>query len=813
MGRKSGRDDSFWLREDSDPRRIRDAENARKNRQEILQQWSWGKISRRDMVKWGLFTSAGILAPIGGLSPFARAQTASSSSNNNNNNCSYQSFGDGGGGTNNNGIPTGLPASPTFGVAPFSQPMLRFDVLGLNTRADGSQMTPFTTGIMQPIPSTGSSPGPDPQLSSNQTQQVLASALQPSGQTNATGPIEGRPPGAEWAHQLQFPNNSFFSQIAYKCELTTAPCTSNTSYDPAVPAVENNGVGKGTTIPPSFAPFTSAFPTQQSQQLWTWNGTLPPKLMQSRYGYPVLFRQHNALTTNITNNGGFGRFTLTTHEHNAHHGAENDGFTGAYFWPNQFYDYFYPWTLAGWRSINTGATNPAAGGPNNNGGATLVAGDPLETMSSHWFHDHMFTFTDQNVYKGIAGMNNIYSLYDRGNETHDDGINFQLPSGTANDFGNLDFDVNLLVADKAWTSTGQLNMDVLAFDGFLGDQVLTNFCWKPYFNVYARRYRFRILNASVSRFFAFALSDGSGFVQIANDGNLLPQTVPLTQTDYLGIAERYDIVIDFSRYSAGQTVQLVNLAEHQNGEEPLQILTLAEALSSNHCDPGVGPFLQFNIVGPAPGGDPSTNPLGTGKGIPLIQNPTLPATTRERQFVFDHNAQQTTDDPITTYAGSGKWGIAAQNGGGTRSSSRQRGGSALKADFGRVSSQPGYGTLEVWTLVNGGKNWDHPIHIHFEEGRILARNGSASNVEATEQGRKDVYRLGAGGSVTVALQFRDWGGMFMEHCHNTMHEDNAMLLRWDINNAGEPFVNPLPTPIPKVTGVTFEPPDQILTNA
>ena len=31
------------------------------------------------------------------------------------------------------------------------------------------------------------------------------------------------------------------------------------------------------------------------------------------------------------------------------------------------------------------------------------------------------------------------------------------------------------------------------------------------------------------------------------------------------------------------------------------------------------------------------------------------------------------------------------------------------------------------------------------------------------------------------MQFRDWGGMYMEHCHNTVHEDNAMLTRWDIN--------------------------------
>jgi hypothetical protein len=67
--------------------------------------------------------------------------------------------------------------------------------------------------------------------------------------------------------------------------------------------------------------------------------------------------------------------------------------------------------------------------------------------------------------------------------------------------------------------------------------------------------------------------------------------------------------------------------------------------------------------------------------------------------------------------------------------------------------------------------------------------------------------------VTIAMQFRDWGGMFMEHCHNTVHEDNAMLLRWEINNAGGPFLNPLPTPIPSPTGVTFEAPDDILTDA
>jgi len=55
--------------------------------------------------------------------------------------------------------------------------------------------------------------------------------------------------------------------------------------------------------------------------------------------------------------------------------------------------------------------------------------------------------------------------------------------------------------------------------------------------------------------------------------------------------------------------------------------------------------------------------------------------------------------------------------------------------------------------------------------------------------------------------------MFMEHCHNTVHEDNAMLLRWEIDDSGTPFLRPLPSPIPTPQGVKFEAPDEILPTA
>jgi FtsP/CotA-like multicopper oxidase with cupredoxin domain len=726
----------FYLPWNASKDRLRDAENARKNRAEIVKALSHGQVSRRDLIKMGLFTTAGILAPIHGLNPFVGSSSAS--------------------------IPTGLAPSPLFGVQPFTAPMPRFDVLQRNS------------------PSTLS---PAPQAQSNQTQQPLDPAL-----GTGTGPIEGRPPGAIWAHQrfAQFP-----PQVAV--EASQAQATTNTVYNPTVPSTLNSGINPATPIPLKFHP---GFPTQNPNSVWTFNGTIPPKLVIGRYGEPILFRHHNRLPADKTANNGFGIHTISTHEHNGHHGAENDGFTGAYFFPNQFYDYHWPIVLAGsFSGVNSDATDPRAGSPADNGGINKVPGDWHETMSTHWFHDHMFSFTSQNVYKGNAAMFNIYSALDRGNETINDGVNLRLPSGSAKSFANLDYDVNLMLAEKAFDSSGQLFMDIFDFDGFLGDVMTVNLTYNPFFEVERRKYRFRILNASVSRFFKIALSDGSTMIQIANDGNLFPSPVPLTQLDEQGIAERYDIVIDFSRYNVGDKVWMVNLCEHQDGKKPAQDLTLARALSGTSADPCVGKFLEFRIVR-----DPAT-PDTSQVPATMIPNPDLSAipVARERTFVFADGANQDTNDPVTTFFG--PWGIATD------------GGKALNADYGRVSAAPSFGTRETWTLVNGGGGWDHPIHIHFEEGQVLARNGSAANVPAWEKGRKDVYRLRPGGSVTLTMQFRDWGGMFMEHCHNTVHEDNAMLLRWEIDNGGAPFLRPLPTPIPKPNGVTFEQPDDILPTA
>src|SRR5207249_8969421 len=121
----------------------------------------------------------------------------------------------------------------------------------------------------------------------------------------------------------------------------------------------------------------------KTTSLWTFDGTMPPKLMLGRYGEGILFRHHNGLSPDVRQNGGFGRHTITTHEHNGHHGAENDGFAGAFFFPGQFYDYHYPIVLAGLRSIITDATDPRAGRTYHAGGITHYQTDRIESSHTH----------------------------------------------------------------------------------------------------------------------------------------------------------------------------------------------------------------------------------------------------------------------------------------------------------------------------------------------------------------------------------------------------------------------------------------------
>ncbi len=740
-------------------------------------------------------------------------------------------------------VPSNGRPSPLFGARPFTQKMFRFEEFGTEPMPAA-----YVAGPPMPQPQSAElgpsgaaldayleqSPYPEPTRLANTTEDnPWRTAIETFlGRALDTPPCEGRPPGEGWAHQRW---EDFFPET-YFTTATAGARANGGLRDPhqrhgyaagefGSGGLYHNTLGMagfdGTTagIPVRFHP---SMPEQHPNALWTWDGTFPPKLLQVRHGEGVLFRHYNALPIDPTANFGFGLHTLTTHEHNGHTPAESDGFTNAFFFPGQFYDYRWPLQLAGHDTVNTAATDPRAGSPDGMGGIRNLRGDWRETMSTHWFHDHMLDFTAQNVYKGTAAMMNYYSSVDRGNEACADGVNLRFPSGTALDWGNRDYDVNLMIADKAWTPDGQLWFNIFNTDGFLGDRLLTNWQYHPYLEVRARKYRFRILNASVSRFLKIALVDEQGravkFHLIANDGNVMEHAVAFdgsrgTKKGILpeqGIAERYDIVVDFSGYGPGSKLYLVNLLEHDTGKGPKKVIPLADVLSGRYRiesrdddgdgladrwskgDPCVGKFLEFRVREYS-GTDMSMNPAdyvaGRQKMIPLPK-PSAAEIAAALHRTFEFGRSSGTDEK--------PWTV------------KTNGGQGLGMDPRRVSAAPnlgdltaaGLGHLEVWHLKNGGNGWSHPVHIHFEEGIILTRDRKAPP-EWEKWARKDIFRIGSlpesGREVEIALRFREFAGSYMEHCHNTQHEDHAMLLRWDVERPGQ--FSLLPAPIPAWDGV------------
>jgi FtsP/CotA-like multicopper oxidase with cupredoxin domain len=791
----------------------------------------------------------------------------------------------------NSNIPTDGTPSPLFGAQPFTQQMLLFEEFGPEA------MPAAATAGLSPFPQPLSAQsGPDPtQLESFLAQAGIApypTRLSNVNDTNpwksaietflghalilppagVAGPAEGRPSGEDWAHQSWsefFPQKFFMTVQAgarvnggfrdakqrhgySKGEFGPGGLYHNTA---GIPATDGTTKGIAIRMHPNM-------PVQNPNSVWTFDGTLPPKLLQARYGEPVMMRHYNALPIDEAANNGFGKHTITTHEHNGHSPAESDGFAGAFFFPGEFYDYRWPLQLAGFSNdnnaagaINAGATDQRAAMPCEagekfpilvNGAVTMqscqngrinIPGDWRETMSTHWFHDHMLDFTAQNVYKGNAVMMNYYSALDRGNEGVNDGVNLRLPSGTALNWGNRDYDVNLLFADKAWDQNGQLAMNTLNHNGFLGDQVVVNWLWRPYFDVRARKYRFRILNGSVSRIFALALVQqvagsggelpgpaGSGvsynrvpFYMIANDGNLLEHAVPFDgsmdllndgkpqqwkgQLPSQGIAERYDIVVDFGKngIKPGDKLYFINVMEHQDGKGTKSKVPLADILSEKYKsivsnsqwingDPGVGKVLEFRVHA-YNGTDLSMNPAdyvpGKATMIPLAIDRYSDAVKNARHHTFEFQRS------------------GSQGGHGTPWQIAVDGGPGNAMDPHRVSSIQ-HGDTEVWTIKGTG-GWTHPVHIHFEEGIILTRGGKAPP-EWEKWARKDMYRVGpendSTGIVEIAYRARDFLGDYVEHCHNTMHEDNAMLLRWDARKKNTKLAD---TPMPTFDGVFFEP--------
>ena len=481
---------------------------------------------------------------------------------------------------------------------------------------------------------------------------------------------------------------------------------------------------------------------------------LPGPTVVSRYGAPIVIRRFNELAPD---DSGFGRAEVSTHLHNFHSGPDSDGgpcdpvFT-RFFGIGKFYDYFQTMARAGFDTDEFRATN----------------GDVRETLGTLWYHDHRVDHTAENVYKGLAGFHYIFNEFDTGDES----TGFHLPSFPQ-------FDVPLLLADKLFTPEGELCFDPFGFDGLVGDKYTVNGRLQPFFEVQKRRYRFRILNSGPSRFYQLFLTNPDNpsqslpFWQIANDGNLLPRPVELTSTR-MSVAERMDVIVDFKkiwdRFGHPGRVWLENRLEQVNGRGPTD-----EILPAGNPAQVV---LEFRLTGPDTVADGSFDPEPVSYPrapcspddcvfapicLPRLPSDSATAPTDRirltRRFRFDRT--------------NGQW--ATNN---------------RMMDCTRFRFTVQRNTAERWILQNNSGGWQHPLHIHLEEFRILRRNDRTIRCGNVEYSRKDVVRLGFNDEIEIVMRFRDFRGGYPMHCHNAVHEDHQMMLLFQVQDTGDNRTEP-----------------------
>lgn len=421
--------------------------------------------------------------------------------------------------------------------------------------------------------------------------------------------------------------------------------------------------------------------------IWGYGGIFPGPTIEARRGRKTLLRLWNTLPVPIVN-----------HLHGGRTPPESDGYPTDLLLPSGFDapDLHDP-------RARTIPEQREYVYPNEQRAATL------------WYHDHRMDFTAPQVWRGLAGF---YILRDE-EETQ-----LPLPRG--------DKEIPLLICDRSFdvngsflypavdsSLRGQPGVTMGYMGGVLGDVILVNGAPWPRLEVANTRYRFRILNASNARRYELALDPaprGSpSFVQIGSDGGMLP--APLTHRAIrVSPAERFDVIIDFSRYKLGSQIRLINRA----------------------ADGAQGQIMRFDVTRQER--DDSAIPQKLSRVE--APNPARAVATR----VFDFS-----------YRGMRGWLINRK-----------------PFDPARMDAKPKLDTVEIWRLKT---DFNHPLHLHLVHFQVLSHSGRPGPYDA---GWKDTINLGPGQAAEILVPFSGYRGRYVFHCHNLEHEDMAMMGNFEV---------------------------------
>ncbi len=407
-----------------------------------------------------------------------------------------------------------------------------------------------------------------------------------------------------------------------------------------------------------------------------------------------------------------------------------------------------------------------------------------------WYHDHSLGMTALNLQAGLAGM---YLIRDE-----DDPIGGNGPLGIP---AGAPYEVPLILQDHSFKSDGSMSFPAKWDHEFYGDVAVVNGKAWPNLNVDRTLYRFRIVNASNSRFFRLKLSSNQQLIQIGCDGGFLNAPVYLSKL-LLGPGERADVLIDFSTSLPGDKIVLQNdaAAPYPKG--------LATVIDQGYFR--MPEIMQFTVSRGA--AVPKAIPIRLRVNNPLITKiATKPV--RQRNLVLT-DILNSNFQVLAMMLNAVYWHEAANH-----------------PEF---REQPKVDTVEQWNFINL-QPFAHTMHLHLVPFQILNRQsindtaysaayratgprkvlmhhapggdtvpygyppldstpylkGLPKPPAANEAGWKDtvvvnpfeVVRLIVpfGAKATANLPFgNSFTGRFVWHCHMLNHEDNDMMLPFDV---------------------------------
>jgi spore coat protein A len=520
-------------------------------------------------------------------------------------------------------------------------------------------------------------------------------------------------------------------------------------------------VGAGVTYPgPTFV-------AREDRRITvTWNNRLPD------YNFPRGRRAHLLpVDPNIhLAHPVEGGIPTVTHLHGGHTESASDGLPEA-------------WFTQGFAELGPHFVKPTYTYDNDQEAATL------------WYHDHALGITRLNVYAGLAGF---YLLRDdREDRLVDRGV---LPGGP--------YEIEIVVQDRMFTKQGELfypstdpeiepgfpplPRDPSAIAEFFGDFILVNGAAWPTLSVEPRKYRFRFLNGSDSRFYVLEFrndrwnGDARSFLQIGTDVGLLHKPVGLTQLLFAP-GERADLLVDFAGLSDGTEIFLRNFGADDpfKGFNEDGTISDGEGGALDPADPmTTGQIMRFVVDRPF---DETIPDATVDENTPL--RPTispLQQTGATRELVlFEGLDEYGRLQPLlgTLAEGSLAW-------------------------FEPITETPHLDDVEVWEVYNATED-AHPVHLHLVAFQIVEREsfeghvdekpqpqhdgsygvggtltvdalgGDARGPEANEAGWKDTAVMFPGEVTRVIAKF-DREGRYVWHCHILSHEDHEMMRPYEV---------------------------------